>query len=260
MPIRKEEFMWTAVVDFFKGLFGGKGAIQMQMGKDNQAISSTVGDVAGPVVMGNDNTVNIHPPATATEKTIEPTAEEVEILLRLADSPTGYLHKMQSDAGFMVVIDGTTLGIPYDQGSSVKMHEAVERLLKLGLLTDINKDSEILHLSSKGKEAAGQIRKQLESGERTDFSEIERLMPELLAEMKQDYSDAPLIREFIILDNEGNRYGGDDVFAYYRSKHENLDSKFQILENHGLVTNITNNSTDRYRVMEKFARYLTKTI
>jgi hypothetical protein len=31
---------------------------------------------------------------------------------------------------------------------------------------------------------------------------------------------------------------------------------FQVLENNGLVQNITYNNTDRYRVSEAFARYL----
>ena len=76
--------------------------------------------------------------------------------------------------------------------------------------------------------------------------------------MKANYANQPLIREIVILDTKGNRYNGDGVFIYHRSNHENLDSKLQILGNHGLLTNITYNNAKRYRVSEKFARYLIK--
>jgi hypothetical protein len=82
------------------------------------------------------------------------------------------------------------------------------------------------------------------------------MMPDLLREMREAYSKQPIIREMILMDSEGNRYNGDGVFCYYRSVHPDLDSMFQVLENNGLVKNITSNNTDRYRVSEAFARYL----
>jgi hypothetical protein len=74
--------------------------------------------------------------------------------------------------------------------------------------------------------------------------------------MREDFGKHPVIREMILLDSEGNCYNGGGVFIYYRSVHPNLDSMFHILENNGLVENITYNNTDRYRVSEAFARYL----
>ena len=238
-------------------MFAGKGTIQI--GKGNQAVSGvTTGDVAGPVAVGTGNVINYHnsPPP---EKTVEflPSAAEVEILLALAKSPTGYLNAFKYDGGFAVSIAGKTFGGPDDPGSSVSVHEAVQRLLKVGLLSDIQHNGEIYHLSSKGKEAVQQLQKQIGSDGKAEFAEIEQLMPELLAEMKQDYAASPLIREMILLDSEGNVYNGGGVFIYRRSKHPDLDAKMQILENHGLVEEITNDNTDRYRVKERFARYLT---
>lgn len=82
-------------------------------------------------------------------------------------------------------------------------------------------------------------------------------MPELLKEMSADFALHPLCRELIVLNSEGNVYNGGGVFIYYYSTHPNLDSMLQILENNGLIQNITYNNVDRYRITEKFARYLT---
>jgi hypothetical protein len=251
--------MWDTIIGFFKGLLGPKGTTQI--GKGNQSVSGvTTGDVAGPLAVGTGNVINYNAPPAPAPKQVDlvPTATEVEILRRLARSETGYLNAIPLDGGYAVHIDGHTLGGPSDPKSSVPVHEAVERLLAHGLLTDIQRNGEIFHLSSKGRDAAGQIQDHIDRGERTDFAEIERLMPELLAEMKEDYAQQPLLRELIVLDTEGNVYNGSGVFVYYRSKHPDLDAKLAILENHELIKEITYNNTDRYRVMEKFARYLTK--
>jgi hypothetical protein len=249
--------MLSAVWEWLKSLFHGKGT--MQIGKGNQSVSGlTTGDVAGPVAVGTGNVINYHA-AEAREKTvtIKPTPAEVEILCRLETSQTGYLNAVAYDGGFEVLIDGATLGGPPGAGASVQLHEAIQRLLGYQLLTDIQRNGQVYHLSSQGREVARKLRNQIEGGERPDFTGVERLMPELLAEMKADYASAPLIRELIVMDTEGNVYNGHGVFAYYRSKDPDLDSKIQILENHGLIENITYNNTERYRVKEKFARYLT---
>jgi hypothetical protein len=43
---------------------------------------------------------------------------------------------------------------------------------------------------------------------------------------------------------------------YYLEDHENLPSKIQILENYGLVVDITPSNIKKYRIMENFAEYL----
>ena len=57
---------------------------------------------------------------------------------------------------------------------------------------------------------------------RADYKELEKQLPELLAEMSEDLKSAPLIREFVILDSEGNIYNGEGVFVYYRGSHDRL--------------------------------------
>lgn len=187
---------------------------------------------------------------------LNPTIAEVEILTRLADSQNGYLNAVRFDGGFEVLIDGQQLGGIGGGEPSVQLHEAVTRLIQFGLLTDVQKNGQIFHISSKGRDAAQLLREQLNRGERPDYGHIERTMPDLLREMREDFNSQPLIREIIVMDREGNCYNGGGVFIYYRSAHPNLDSMLQILENNDLIRNITYNNTDRYRVNEPFARYL----
>ncbi len=114
----------------------------------------------------------------------------------------------------------------------------------------------MFHLTSKGYEAAEQIREQRGEEESDAFAELEQMMPELLNEMRKDIGNNPLIREIIVLDTKGNRYNGDGVFIYHREVHPDLESKLQILGNHGLIHEITYNNVDRFRLTEEFVKYL----
>jgi hypothetical protein len=89
-----------------------------------------------------------------------------------------------------------------------------------------------------------------------DLKKIEEKMPDLFAEMRKDFADTPLFREIILLDSTGCNYLDDGVFIYHRSMHPNLDGMFWILENHRLVTAITSDDVDRYRMSEKLLEYL----
>jgi hypothetical protein len=224
----------------------------VQIGTANRAVTAPN---SGTINMG-DSHQHYHHPAQPQQIELKPTVAEIEILTRLADSQSGYLNAVTFDGGFEVLIDGQQLGGIGGGEPSVQLHEAVERLLRYGLLSDLHRNGEVYHISTKGRDAARQIREQIDRGERPDYGHIERAMPDLLREMREHFGKHPVIREMILLDSEGNRYNGVGVFSYYRSVHPDLDSMFQILENNGLVQNITYNNTDRYRVSEAFARYL----
>lgn len=88
---------------------------------------------------------------------------------------------------------------------------------------------------------------------------LEQQMPELFAEMRQDLSESPFIREFITM-RKGWLYNSDPnnpIFSYNFDDHENLTGKLTVLENHGLVTEITYNNAKRYTMSEEFVAYLT---
>ncbi len=224
----------------------------VQIGTANRAVTAPN---SGTINMG-DSHHHYHHPAQLQQIELKPTVAEIEILTRLANSQSGYLNAATFDGGFEVLIDGHQFGGIGGGEPSVQLHEAVQRLLRYGLLSDLHQNGEVYHISTKGRDVAWQIHEKIDRGELPDYGHIERTMPDLLREMREDFSKHPVIREMIILDSEGNCYNGGGVFSYYRSVHADLDSIFQVLENNGLVQNITNNNTDRYHVSEAFARYL----
>lgn len=86
---------------------------------------------------------------------------------------------------------------------------------------------------------------------------VEKLIPELLADMKNDLCEYPFIREFVILSNKWvyNSDPNNMVLAYYFEDH--LRNKLRILENYGLIYEITYNDVYRFVISEELAAYLT---
>src|SRR5262245_48176748 len=89
------------------------------------------------------------------------------------------------------------------------------------------------------------------------FTRLERLMPELLAEMRQDLAANPFMREFVVYKKGLSFWNGGTAFEYTSSDEATLLSKVQIIENVGLVRDITNKNVKRYRMTEEFVEYLT---
>ena len=90
-----------------------------------------------------------------------------------------------------------------------------------------------------------------------NYDEVFKLMPELIDEIAVDLKSNPLFREFI-LQQRGWVYnsGGKELLAYYYDDHDSLDAKIRLLENNGLVTEITYNNTLRYVIDENFVQVL----
>ncbi len=92
------------------------------------------------------------------------------------------------------------------------------------------------------------------------FIDLEHLMPELLAEMRDDITNNPLSREFVLLSKRWTYISRGNELAYYLEDHPDLENKVRILLNHGLIRDITRGivpyKVSRYVINEKFARYL----
>ena len=76
--------------------------------------------------------------------------------------------------------------------------------------------------------------------------------------MKNDLREYPFDREFIILSKDWT-YNGDPnnmVLQYHFEDHAYLRNKLRILENYGLIYEITYNNVDRFVVLEELADYL----
>lgn len=90
------------------------------------------------------------------------------------------------------------------------------------------------------------------------FIKIERLMPELTAEMRKDLTVNPLCRELIAISRRVTFcYPSDrSIFTYYLEDHADLLSKLMILQNQGLIREIRHNDVPRFAIEEEFADYL----
>ncbi|MFT7595190.1 MAG: hypothetical protein ACI8R4_002517 [Paracoccaceae bacterium] len=85
------------------------------------------------------------------------------------------------------------------------------------------------------------------------FNELERKIPELMAEMRKDLNEHPFTREFIIMSKKWIYNGsGKMIFSYYFEDHEHLQGKMTMCENYGAIVEITFNNVDRYEFTEDF--------
>ena len=90
------------------------------------------------------------------------------------------------------------------------------------------------------------------------FIKLENLMPDLISEMRKDLTSNPLSREFVILKKSWSYWAKGYELVYYYDDHPDLENKLLILQNHGLIQDITYNNTTRYTIGEELASYLTR--
>ena len=101
------------------------------------------------------------------------------------------------------------------------------------------------------------VRADRKSSGGTFFERIDRLMPDLFAEMRADLKSSPLKREFILMPKRAHYNAGRKrPLAYYYEEHKDLEDKVGLLVNEGAVTDITYNSVDRYVMSEALVEYL----
>jgi hypothetical protein len=90
-----------------------------------------------------------------------------------------------------------------------------------------------------------------------DHSKIEHLMPVLLEEMREDLKKYPTTREFVVLKRSWVYNSKGFYLAYYLDQHEDLEGKLQVLNNLGLIREVTYNNVRRFVFEEQFVDYLT---
>ena len=88
------------------------------------------------------------------------------------------------------------------------------------------------------------------------FMELERTMPDLLAEMRKDLTEYPLSREFVVLEKGWTYWASGHELVYYFEDHPELENKLRSLLNYGLIQDVTHTNVSRYIISEEFARYL----
>ena len=82
-------------------------------------------------------------------------------------------------------------------------------------------------------------------------------MPELLAEMRDDLASHPFMREFVVYKEGLSFWNGGTAFEYTSAEEPTLLSKVKIMENVGVVRDITHTNVKRYRMSEELVDYLT---
>lgn len=89
------------------------------------------------------------------------------------------------------------------------------------------------------------------------FERLEKMMPDLVAEMRTDISNSRFTRELIALSKKWS-YGGQErpVFNYFYEQHEELLGKLKVMENYGALVDIKFNDVYRYEITEDFVEYL----
>jgi hypothetical protein len=91
------------------------------------------------------------------------------------------------------------------------------------------------------------------------FLEAERLMPELIAQMRADVrgDETELVREFIILPTPSVPCNSTKPrFAYFESEFPHLELQVDWLEEMGLVVDVTPGDALFYRMVPEFVRWL----
>lgn len=90
------------------------------------------------------------------------------------------------------------------------------------------------------------------------FTDIRKQMPELISEMKEDFSNEAnlCVREFFVVGKKSYSVVTEvPRFTYFEDQHHNLKGKIMILENQGYITNMTSiykTNTSIYRISEDF--------
>jgi hypothetical protein len=91
--------------------------------------------------------------------------------------------------------------------------------------------------------------------EKNTFKKIIGQMPELIAEMKADFSrkENSFVREFFVLPHDKIPCNSEKPrFSYYENEHQNLKNKIEILENRGYIIDVSSSTTPIYRLTEEF--------
>ena len=89
------------------------------------------------------------------------------------------------------------------------------------------------------------------------FPKLELQAPKLIAEMRADLQEKPLVRQFIIKRrNVSYSYGSTPLFEYYLEDHDQLLAVMTIFEHAGAIYNVKFNAVDRYNFKEDFVSFL----
>jgi hypothetical protein len=196
--------------------------------------------------------------ATAGKQvSLKPDSKEVYILIGLASASPGYLNVVPYDGGMGLMIDSSNIPDNDEDKSQAQWRAAIKSLLAWDLIEPTGGSSDQYRLTAAGYEAAAQCERQLGGigAAAESYADLDSLMPELLEEIRKDLTEHPLLRK-CVLKKKGWIFNGSGYLMYHYEEHPQLDEMFGLLENKGLVANISSGYTTKYQFTEEFVRYL----
>jgi len=89
------------------------------------------------------------------------------------------------------------------------------------------------------------------------FERLEKKVPDLVAEMRDDIGKSPFTRELIAFSKKLS-YGGQEhpLFQYIHEDHDELLGKLNVMVNYGALVDTKFNMVYRYEMTEDFVEYL----
>lgn len=97
----------------------------------------------------------------------------------------------------------------------------------------------------------------LKKERRKEFKLAHSIMPDLFAEMFEDFKDSEK-REFFVIPSRKISFNATDYVAYYQDEHKELKSKISFLVNANFITDVTETNTSKYFMTEELLGYIKK--
>jgi hypothetical protein len=102
-------------------------------------------------------------------------------------------------------------------------------------------------------------RNELEKSVSSQYSEVERKIPNLINEMREDFSDPnnSAIRTFFIIPKRSIVFNHPGIYiSYYEDEHQNLKDQISLLADYGYIFDVTESNTPKYQLDEGFLEFL----
>jgi hypothetical protein len=95
------------------------------------------------------------------------------------------------------------------------------------------------------------------AAKRARFEAVRRQIPDLIADLRGEIVEHPLIRDFLIVPNKDCMFGSDTpAFFYYETEYPEAAQQTRLLAAHGYVEDIQTGHFAKYRITESFVEHL----
>lgn len=176
-------------------------------------------------------------------------------ILQIAIAGNSPINYVRYDGGIAVMAGLVQMDSGYDMAARAEIEAAMDALVRSHCIREEQKD--LFYVTQTGYEVANSVA----DGDLVTFARIKQQMPQLIAEMKNDLTEdgGDCVREFFVK-GKNTMLGGSSKrrFAYFPEEHDNLKGKMDVLENAGLIMDVTTGNVPIYRMSEEFVSFVVK--